>query len=68
MVSGPGAEARDDLARVAAAAAEELLAHVPDTGDPSTGRSVDAFVDEAAAALRRLAGALAPARGPGSTR
>lgn len=66
MVTGPGSQARDDLARAAAAAAQDLLAHVPDTGDPVTGRSVDAFVDEAAAALRRLAGSLATARPEGS--
>ncbi|GAA1893387.1 hypothetical protein [Lapillicoccus jejuensis] len=55
MLPGPGPDARDDLARLAAAAAERLLTHVPDTGDPATGRRVDAFVDEAVAALRLLA-------------
>lgn len=60
--SGPG-----DLAGLAAQAADDLLAHVPDTGDAATGRSVDAFVEEAAAALRVLSGALGattPAGGP----
>ncbi len=41
---------------------------MPDTGDAVTGRSVDAFVEEAAAALRVLAGALGAASAAGGSR
>ncbi len=42
----------------ASAAAEDLLQHVPDTGDAVTGRAVDDFVDQAGDALRALAESL----------
>lgn len=35
--------------------AEELLTHLPDLGDPVTQRAVDAWVEQAADALRAVA-------------
>jgi hypothetical protein len=64
-VTAPGPR-RDGLVRVLAAVAEvarsqadDLLDHVPDTGDTVTGRAVDDFVEQAADALRALAESLA---------
>lgn len=52
---------RDGLVRaltatreVARSQADDLLDHVPDTGDTTTGRAVDDFVEQAADALRAL--------------
>lgn len=42
------------VAAAARAQADDVLAHVPDTGDPATGRAVDDFVEQAADALRAL--------------
>jgi hypothetical protein len=39
--------------------ADDVLRHVPDTGDSATGRAVDDFVDQAADALRALDEAVA---------
>ena len=39
---------------VARGQADDLLDHVPDTGDTTTGRAVDDFVEQAADALRAL--------------
>lgn len=39
--------------------ADDVLAYVPDTGDPATGRAVDDFVEQAADALRALDEAVA---------
>ena len=44
---------------VARAQADDVLGHVPDTGDPATGRAVDDFVEQAADALRALDEAVA---------
>ncbi|MEO8830053.1 hypothetical protein [Lapillicoccus sp.] len=44
----------DGVRRSAAAVAEDVLGHLPDTGDHVTGRSVDDFVEQAADALRAL--------------
>jgi hypothetical protein len=59
-VTAPGPR-RDGLVRVlgavrevARAQADDLLDHVPDTGDTVTGRAVDDFVEQAADALRAL--------------
>ena len=41
------------------AQADDILGHVPDTGDTATGRTVDDFVDQAADALRALDEAVA---------
>ena len=56
--SGPR---RDGLVRALGAVrelargqADDILGHVPDTGDRATGRAVDDFVDQAADALRAL--------------
>ena len=61
--SGPR---RDGLVRalgavreLARAQADDILGHVPDTGDAATGRAVDDFVDQAADALRALDEAVA---------
>jgi hypothetical protein len=61
----PGAPRRDGLLRlldglrlVARSAAGDVLSHVPDTGDTSTGRAVDDFVEQAADSLRALDEAL----------
>lgn len=63
MTEGPGparlasasltalAEAR----RLGLDLAEELLTHLPDLGDPVTQRAVDAWVEQAADALRAVA-------------
>ena len=53
------ARALTDAHQVAAGAAGDLLASVPDTGDPATGRAVDAFVEEVSRALHELDRALA---------
>jgi hypothetical protein len=42
------------LRGVARAQADDVLGHVPDTGDAATGRAVDDFVEQAADALRAL--------------
>lgn len=42
------------LRDVARAQADDVLGHVPDTGDTATGRAVDDFVEQAADALRAL--------------
>jgi hypothetical protein len=42
------------LREVARAQADDVLGHVPDTGDTATGRAVDDFVEQAADALRAL--------------
>ena len=59
-VTTPGPR-RDGLVRAltavreaARAQAEDVLGHVPDTGDRTTGRAVDDFVEQAADALRAL--------------
>jgi hypothetical protein len=56
------------LRGVARAQADDVLAHVPDTGDAATGRAVDDFVEQAADALRALdeaaAGTLRALEGP----
>jgi hypothetical protein len=64
-VTAPGPR-RDGLAGVLAAVgevarsqADDLLDHVPDTGDTATGRAVDDFVEQAADALRALDESLA---------
>lgn len=59
-VSRPGSRdlltaALIDLRRCAARGGDELLHHVPDTGDLVTGRVVDEFVEQASDALRALA-------------
>ena len=61
--SGPR---RDGLVRALGAVreltraqADDILGHVPDTGDTATGRTVDDFVDQAADALRALDEAVA---------
>lgn len=43
---------------MAAGATGDLLASVPDTGDPATGRAVDAFVEEVSRTLHELDRAL----------
>ena len=43
----------------ARAQADDVLGHVPDTGDRMTGRAVDDFVEQAADALRALDEAVA---------
>jgi hypothetical protein len=60
-VTTPGGPRRDGLVRVltslsgtARAQADDVLSHVPDTGDTATGRAVDDFVEQAADALRAL--------------
>ena len=57
---------RDGLVRAlstvreaARAQADDVLGHVPDTGDRVTGRAVDDFVEQAADALRALDEAVA---------
>ncbi len=64
-VTTPGPR-RDGLVRVLAsvreearAQADDVLGHVPDTGDTATGRAVDDFVEQAADALRALDEAVA---------
>ncbi len=64
-VTTPGPR-RDGLVRVltavrevARAQGDDVLGHVPDTGDTATGRAVDDFVEQAADALRALDEALA---------
>jgi transposase len=59
-VTTPGPR-RDGLVRAltavreaARAQADDVLGHVPDTGDRTTGRAVDDFVEQAADALRAL--------------
>src|SRR5690349_16812919 len=59
-VTAPGPR-RDGLVRaltavreVARSQSDDLLDHVPDTGDTTTGRAVDDFVEQAADALRAL--------------
>ena len=59
-VTTPGPR-RDGLVRAltavreaARAQADDVLGHVPDTGDRMTGRAVDDFVEQAADALRAL--------------
>ena len=59
-MTAPGPR-RDGLVRaltatreVARSQADDLLDHVPDTGDTTTGRAVDDFVEQAADALRAL--------------
>jgi hypothetical protein len=59
-VTTPGPR-RDGLVRVLIAVrevargqADDVLGHVPDTGDAATGRAVDDFVEQAADALRAL--------------
>ena len=59
-VTTPGPR-RDGLVRAltavreaARAQADDVLGHVPDTGDRVTGRAVDDFVEQAADALRAL--------------
>jgi len=59
-VTAPGPR-RDGLVRVLTAVrevargqADDLLDHVPDTGDTTTGRAVDDFVEQAVDALRAL--------------
>jgi hypothetical protein len=47
------------LGGVARSQADDLLDHVPDTGDTATGRAVDDFVEQAADALRALDESLA---------
>ena len=42
------------LREVARSEADDLLDHVPDTGDTVTGRAVDDFVEQAADALRAV--------------
>jgi hypothetical protein len=39
---------------MARAQVDDVLSHVPDTGDTATGRAVDDFVEQAADALRAL--------------
>lgn len=46
--------ALDAVRRSARAQADDVLAYLPDTGDPVTGRAVDDFVEQAADALRAL--------------
>ena len=60
-VTTPGGPRREGLVRVLAslsevarAQADDVLSHVPDTGDTVTGRAVDDFVEQAADALRTL--------------
>lgn len=48
-----------DVHELARAQADDILSHVPDTGDRATGRAVDDFVDQAADALRALEEAVA---------
>lgn len=65
MTSSPGsgrpgsaagtAQVLIDVRRAALEAADALLQHVPDTGDHTTGRAVDAFVEQSVDALRALA-------------
>ena len=43
---------------MARSAAGDVLSHVPDTGDTTTGRAVDDFVEQAADSLRALDEAL----------
>ena len=57
----PGGPRRDGLVRVlrslsevARAQADDVLSHVPDTGDTATGRAVDDFVEQAADAFGAL--------------
>jgi hypothetical protein len=57
----PGGPRRDGLRRAldvvrsfARSAAGDVLSHVPDTGDTTTGRAVDDFVEQAADSLRAL--------------
>ena len=57
----PDGPRRDGLVRalgavrsVARAQADEMLGSLPDTGDRTTGRAVDDFVEQAADALRAL--------------
>ncbi|MEP6650412.1 MAG: hypothetical protein ABJA74_10960 [Lapillicoccus sp.] len=64
-VTGSGPR-RDGLVRalsacreMARAQADDVLDHVPDTGDSATGRAVDDFVEQAADALRALDEAVA---------
>jgi len=64
-VTTPGPR-RDGLVRAltvvreaARAQADDVLNHVPDTGDRVTGRAVDDFVEQAADALRALDEAVA---------
>ena len=59
-MTAPGPR-RDGLVRalvavreVARSQADDLLDHVPDTGDTATGQAVDDFVEQAADALRAL--------------
>ena len=66
-MTAPGPR-RDGLVRalvavreVARSQADDLLDHVPDTGDTATGRAVDDFVEQAADALRALDEAVASA-------
>jgi hypothetical protein len=47
------------LRTTARAQADDVLGHVPDTGDTTTGRAVDDFVEQAADALRALDQAVA---------
>jgi transposase len=48
-----------DVRELARSQADDILRHVPDTGDRVTGRAVDDFVDQAADALRALEEAVA---------
>lgn len=56
-------EALAALNRYAVAAAEDVLHHVPDTGDHVTGRAVDDAVEQASDTLRALAERLAETLG-----
>ncbi len=44
----------DEARRSAGSAADDVLGHLPDTGDHVTGRAVDDFVEQAADAFRAL--------------
>ena len=58
MTTGPRRDALmrvlEAVREVARAGSEDVLGHVPDTGDTATGRAVDDFVEQAADALRAL--------------